>query len=102
MGDDVRVLVADDQESEIVLYQHAFKRCGVTNIYYANDGQEVIDWLQGAGQYADRKKYPFPTCMLLDLKMPRVDGFGVLRWMLDHPDCRVIPTVMMSNSGLPD
>jgi CheY-like chemotaxis protein len=100
MGDGIRVLVAEDQESEVVLYQHAFRRCGVENIYFVNDGLEAIEYLQGAGEYADRDKFPSPTCMLLDLKMPRRTGFEVLQWMLDHPSCRVIPTVVMSNSGL--
>jgi CheY-like chemotaxis protein len=101
MGDAVRVLVAEDQDAEIVIYQHAFRRCGVTNITYVRDGLEVIEYLSGKNQYADRDKYPFPTCMLLDLKMPRVDGMEVLQWMLDNASCRVIPTVMMSNSGIP-
>jgi CheY-like chemotaxis protein len=39
--------------------------------------------------------------MLLDLKMPRRTGFEVLQWMLEHPACRVVPTIVMSNSGLP-
>jgi CheY-like chemotaxis protein len=101
MGESVRVLVAEDQESEVIIYQNAFRRCGISGIYYVNDGREAVEYLSGDGQYADRQKHPFPTCMLLDLKMPRMDGLDVLQWMLDHPTCRVIPTVMMSNSGIP-
>jgi CheY-like chemotaxis protein len=102
MGNGVRVLVAEDQDSEITLYEHAFRRCGLSNIFYVRDGKEAVDYLSAQGAFTDREKFPFPTCMLLDLKMPRMDGFEVLQWMLDHPACRVIPTMIMSNSGLPD
>lgn len=99
MANVVRVLIAEDQESERLIYNHALKRIGVGNFYFVEDGVEAIDWLRGINRYTDRHVHPFPTCMLLDLKMPRKNGFDVLQWMLEHPDCRVIPTIMMSNSS---
>jgi CheY-like chemotaxis protein len=101
MGNGISVLVAEDQEAEIIIYQHAFRRCGAGDIHFVHDGQEAIEYLQASGDFADRDKHPFPTCMLLDLKMPRRTGFEVLQWMLEHPACRVVPTIVMSNSGLP-
>ena len=101
MGASVRILVAEDQEAEVIIYQHAFKQCGVSNIHYVEDGKEAVDYLKGERQYADRHKHPFPTCLVLDLKMPRMTGFDVLQWMMEHPNCRVIPTVVMSNSAMP-
>lgn len=102
MSDGVRVLIAEDQESEREIYKAALRKCGGPDAYFVHDGVDCIDYLRGEKQFADRAIYPFPTCMLLDLKMPRLNGFEVLKWMFDHPDCRVIPTVVMSNSNMED
>jgi CheY-like chemotaxis protein len=64
------------------------------------DGQEAIDYLRGCGQYADRKKFPFPQVVISDLKMPRMNGLELLDWLHRHPECKVIPTVLLSGSGL--
>ena len=49
------------------------------------DGEEVISYLKGEGIYADREKYPFPILLLLDLKMPKINGFQVLEWLHTRP-----------------
>jgi CheY-like chemotaxis protein len=54
--------------------------------------------LNGDGMYADRAKYPFPEVLLLDLKMPRMSGMELLAWIAEHPDFRVIPTIIMTSS----
>src|SRR5581483_9368621 len=69
------ILQVEDDENDVFLLQHAMKRAGVSNpVQVATDGQQAIDYLQGAGKFADRMKYPFPCLVLLDLKLPYVMG----------------------------
>ena len=63
------------------------------------DGQECVDYLSGAGKFADRTLHPLPTLLLLDLKMPLMDGFEVLTWLKTRPDLKDLPTVVLSSSS---
>ena len=62
------------------------------------DGVEAIDYLAGNGVYADRNKYPFPFLLLLDLKMPRKDGFEVLEWWKSQPRKQHLTTIVLTSS----
>jgi CheY-like chemotaxis protein len=76
------VLVADDSTDDRFLLQSAMRR--VTRLRICAevaDGSEVIAYLKGLNAYADRQRYPMPDLLLLDLKMPQMDGFEVLEWM---------------------
>jgi CheY-like chemotaxis protein len=64
------------------------------------DGEEVLAYLQGKEPYANRQEYPFPRLLILDLKMPKLGGLDVLRWIRHHPHCAVIPTLILSTSIL--
>ena len=93
------ILVAEDDESYALLLKRAFGEIDLTNpLHLLCDGQEVIDYLAGIGKYADRTSYPLPGMMVLDLKMPRVDGFEVLRRVKSDPALRSIPIVMLTSS----
>jgi len=95
------ILVAEDDPNDADLLKLAMHRGGITErICFVKDGQEAIDYLRGNGKYADRKEFPFPTVVITDLKMPRLDGLQLLDWLHRHPECNVIPTVLMSASGL--
>jgi DNA-binding response OmpR family regulator len=65
-------------------------------------GQQVIEYLKGEGHFADRKLHPWPQLLLLDLKMPRVNGFDVLTWLQEHADLKKMPVVVLSSSDYPD
>jgi CheY-like chemotaxis protein len=96
----VHVLVAEDHDDDALLIQRAFKANRLSRpAHIVHDGQEAIEYLQGKGVYRDRVMYPFPDLMILDLKMPRVSGFEVLQWLNEHPDYRVIPTIVWSASA---
>ena len=76
------ILQVDDDPNDVFLLHHAMKKMGVANpIQVATDGQQAIDYLQGAVKFADRAKFPFPCLLLLDLKLPYVMGLDVLRWI---------------------
>lgn len=95
------ILAAEDEESDFFLLQRAFHKNNITDsIQWVKDGMEAADYLQAKGKYSDRLKYPFPDLCILDLKMPRMGGIEFLEWMRDHPEFRVIPTIVMSSSKL--
>lgn len=100
MATAIHVLVAEDDAGEIFVYEQAFRRIGITSCTFVNTGEEVIEYLQAKGQFADREKFPFPKWLLLEMKLPRGSGFDVLAWLYEHQECRVIPTVSFSDSDL--
>jgi CheY-like chemotaxis protein len=93
------ILIAEDSEDYALILQSAIKSLGWKNpVRMVHDGKEAINYLSGAGQYADREAYPFPSVMFVDIKMPQANGFDVLRWIGDHPERSVVPTIMLSSS----
>lgn len=101
MAAKISVLIAEDEENDRFMYELTFKKIGIERFRCVEDGQEAIDYLCGQGQFSDRERFPFPDWLLLDLKMPRVDGFQVLEWIKQNPHCKVVPTVVFSSSRLP-
>jgi CheY-like chemotaxis protein len=93
------ILLAEDTLLDVFLMRRALKKAAVPNpIFIARDGREAIDYLEGQGPYADRKTYPLPSLLLLDLEMPRVDGFGVLAWLQTQTAFERLPKVVLSGS----
>jgi len=75
-------LVAEDAESDVLFLRRAIEQAGADlPIVVVMDGQQTIDYLSGRGPYGDRTRYPMPSVLLLDLKMPRKSGLEVLEWM---------------------
>lgn len=94
------VLVAEDDPNDVFLLRRAFQKAGVFNaVVVAHNGQEAIDYLSGGGAFQNRGDHPFPALMLLDLKMPLVDGFDVLAWLRKHPPTNQLPVVVLSSSN---
>jgi CheY-like chemotaxis protein len=76
------ILLAEDDPDDAEQTRAALRTAGVLNqLVVVADGDEVIAYLKGEGEFSDRQKFPFPGILLLDLKMPRVDGFRVLSWL---------------------
>jgi CheY-like chemotaxis protein len=101
MPKELTILVAEDDPNDADLLKIAMERAGVTNpVHFVKDGQEAVDYLRGCGKYGDRDKFPFPQVVISDLKMPRLSGLELLDWLHRHPECKVIPTVLLSGSGL--
>jgi CheY-like chemotaxis protein len=93
------ILVAEDDDDYALILETAMKALGWQNpIRMVSSGTEAIDYLLGEGKYADRTAFPFPSIMFVDVKMPGVSGFDVLRWMRQHPQCSGLPTMMLSSS----
>lgn len=93
------ILLVDDNRMDVELAIDAFREVRLSNqIEVAGNGQQAIDYLFGHGVYADRERYPLPVLILLDLKMPGIDGFDVLRRIKDAPLLRRIPVVILTSS----
>ena len=98
---DVPILLAEDDENDIFLMGRAFDRAKIPNpLFVVHNGREAIDYLSGSGSYADRAKYPLPGVMLLDLKMPWMDGFDVLAWLRTQRQFDTLPVVVLTSSKL--
>ena len=95
------ILYAEDDANDQFLIARAFKKmsCPV-EVRFVNDGTEAIDYMNGAGEHADRTRFPFPTVIFLDIKMPRTNGFQVLTWLKDNEAFKLIPVVMISSSQM--
>ena len=94
------ILIVDDDANDQFLIQTALRRGGAAEpIFAVNDGAEAIAYLRGEGQYSDRDFFKFPTFILTDLKMPRVNGFELLRFMRQNPSLAVLPTIVLSSSA---
>jgi two-component system response regulator len=93
------ILQVEDDPNDVFFLQKAMTKMGVTNpIQIASDGQQAIDYLQGAGKHGDREKFPFPNLVLLDLKLPYVMGLEVLRWIRERRGTG-LTVVMLSASA---
>lgn len=95
------ILIADDCEEDAQIMKRAFQKSGCNvPLLFVKDGQEALDYLSGNGEYSDRAAHPLPRLMLLDLKMPKVDGFDVLEWLQEHPKLKVLPVTVLTSSNL--
>lgn len=76
------ILIADDSENDRLLLRSALRAVPELQVLAeVGDGEKVRHYLEGAAPFSDRSKYPLPHLLLLDLKMPRMDGFAVLAWL---------------------
>jgi CheY-like chemotaxis protein len=93
------ILVAEDREDEILLLRRAFKHANILNpLQIVRDGEEAVAYLKGEGRFSNRAEYPLPSLMLLDLKMPRKDGFEVLQWIRQQPTLSSLRVVVLTAS----
>jgi two-component system response regulator len=95
----VEVLLVEDNPADIELTLRTFRHYNLTNrIHVARDGAEALDFIFGTGAYADRTFAGHPRVILLDLKLPLVDGLEVLKRIKDDSQTRTIPVVVLTSS----
>jgi CheY-like chemotaxis protein len=93
------VLLVEDRQDDVLLIAKAFAQAELWNeVKVVENGEEAMFYLSGQGKYADREKFPLPDLMLLDLKMPRVDGFEVLEWLRTQPALSGLKVVVLTGS----
>jgi len=94
------ILHIEDDPNDVLLLEHACRKASVScDIRRVADGDEAIAYLRGIDGFADREKFPLPRLILLDLKMPRLNGFDVLEWLGKHDKFRTVPVVVLSSSN---
>lgn len=99
--DNLRVLVAEDDEIDAFLLERAFSKAGLkVPLKFVRDGQEAVDYLAAESATAGLAD-SLPVLLLLDLKMPRLDGFDVLKWLRQHPSLKRLSVVVFSSSNEP-
>jgi two-component system response regulator len=94
------ILYAEDDPNDAALMRIALHSRSDLHLEFAGDGATAIDYLAGRGEFGNRGRHPMPSLIFLDIKMPRVSGFGVLVWIRRHARVRDIPVVMLSSSPL--
>jgi len=93
------ILLAEDSPDDVLIFQIAFRRATLPyDIYVVRDGEQAMDYLQGAGNYGDRQRFPFPDVLILDLRMPIKSGFEVLEWLRERREISQMQVVVLSSS----
>lgn len=93
------ILLVEDNPDDEALTLRAFKKNNIQNkIVVAHDGVEALDYLFGTGDFAGRAANDLPQVILLDLKLPRLDGLGVLRRIRADARTRLLPVVILTSS----
>ena len=91
------VVIVDDDASDALLAEGVVDELDPRfPVQILSSGGDLVAYLQGEDLYHDRTLYPYPGLILLDLKMPKMDGFAVLQWLKDHPEHAQIPIVVLS------
>ena len=99
MSTSVEILLVEDNPNDVELTLHVFKKNNITNrIHVAHDGKEALEYIFCSGRYADRNIEDSPKVILLDLKLPLVEGKEVLRKIREDPRTKSIPVVVLTSS----
>ena len=92
------LVVAEDNPDDRLLLQEAWQEAGLARLYLVMDGEDLMDFLHHRGQYRNQVQTPKPDLVVLDLKMPRKNGYEALQEIKAHPELRTIPVVVLSTS----
>jgi len=97
------ILLVEDCPDDLLLLQRFFSKAGLRNpVQSVPDGVEAMSYLLGRGPYADRKAYPEPNILLIDINMPRVNGLELMSWLRTQPDFEHIVAIALSGSAEQD
>ena len=97
----LNILLLEDNPDDVFFVQRALEEVAAGHrLRTVQNGEEAIAYLRGEGRYEDRKGFPVPNIIVTDLKMPCMGGFEFLSWLRKHPECSVIPTVVLSSSAI--
>ena len=95
----VNILLVENNDADIKITLRAFNKAkSKNNIYVVEDGQKVLDFVYHKGEYQDEEKFPRPDLILLDIKLPNLDGFQVLEKIKSDTQYNFIPVIMLTTS----
>ena len=96
----IDILLVEDNEADIKITQRAFAHGKLkNNVYVVRDGQEALDFIYHKGSYKNKNDFPKPDLILLDIKLPKVDGFQVLKVLKEDFQYQSIPVIMLTSSN---
>jgi CheY-like chemotaxis protein len=96
------ILLVEDSEDNVFLVRHAMQKAGVkTPLEVVTSGEQAIEYLGGTNGYSDWHRFPLPALVLLDLKMPGMDGFDVLKWIRRQSGLKALRVAMLTSSDMP-
>lgn len=96
------ILLVEDNEDDVFLMQRALNKAGIVNpLLVTEDGQETVDYLSGKDKFSDRKKFPVPALIFLDLKLPFINGLDVLQWIRSQPEFEGVVIIVLTSSNEP-
>lgn len=94
------ILLVEDNEDDVFIFQRALKQAAIPHaVQIARDGQEALDYLFGEGEFADRTRFPLPFLVLLDLKLPLLNGLDVLAAIQPRPELARMCVVVLTSSA---
>ena len=100
MANSRTVLLVEDNKDDVFLMQRALQGARIANpVIVVETGQEAIDYLSGAGKFADRDSYPIPAVVFLDLKLPFTYGHEVLAWIRQRKEFESLIVIMLTSSN---
>ena len=95
----IRILLVEDNDAHVKLILRAFKEDRLANpVHVVSDGEQALDYLYRRGEYHDPENSPRPDLILLDLKLPKIDGLDVLQIVKEDPNLKDIPVVVLTSS----
>lgn len=96
------ILIVEDVRTDALLAARSLRKACIDNPYQiVTNGEQVVDYLAGRGAFGDRHAFPLPNLILLDIKLPKLDGFEVLSWIRSRPEHRSLPVIVLSSSNRP-
>jgi CheY-like chemotaxis protein len=96
------VLLVEDDENDIFFFQRALEKNGLPfELQVARNGQEAEDYLRGQGRFMNRELFRFPRFIISDNTLPSLSGMTFLKWLKEHPEFHVVPTILLSGSNQP-
>ena len=99
MPDMAVIMLVEDRDDDVLLVRKSLERAWINNpLQVVRNGEEAMNYLAGEGRYSRRTEYPLPDLILLDLKLPGIDGFEVLQWIRRQPDFGSITVVVLTSS----
>ena len=99
MSDQALFLLVEDSETDAILIRRAFVKGNIVNpLQVVTNGDQAIAYLKAEAPFSNRAEYPLPELVLLDLKLPGIDGFQVLRWIRQQPELKALRVVVLTSS----
>jgi len=92
--------LVEDDSNDVFFMKLAMEKAGISNsLHVARDGKEALAFLRGVGKFADREQYPLPCLILLDLRLPHMSGFDVLKWLRERVEFQMLVVIVLTSSN---